>query len=279
MVLDCHIHTAKDPDSQEEFIRKLNAAGVDGGIVFSLSPPSFHNQKRTSGYAEQRLKQVMTFTQGNHNLYPFFFIDPLEEDAGEQVDMACEAGIRGFKVICCHHYPQDDRAMKIWDRIAKRNKPILFHSGILYNNGPSSEYNRPGNFEHLFYIPGLRFAMAHISWPWVDELIAVFGKWNSSFEDGRSINPAELFVDLTPGTPPIYREEALTKLLTVGYLKLPDHMIFGTDGNNVYNSERYRGIIEADHAIYDKLNVSPLIRDKIFHQNILSFIHGKDRAE
>ena len=275
MVLDCHIHMVKEVDPKEVFAQKLKLAGVDGGIIFSHSPASFGNAKPDAESTKRRVSEVMEFTSGNPNLYPFFFIDPLEEDAVEQVDAAIEAGIAGFKVICCHHYPQDDRAMKVWEHIANRQKPILFHSGILYNNGPSAEFNRPGNFEPLFHIKGLRFAMAHISWPWVDELVAVFGKWNYFFAESGMKDIAELYVDLTPGTPAIYREDALTKLITVGYEMMPTHMIFGTDGNSAYKSEQYKKVIENDHRIYDKLGVTDAVRDQIFGKNMLAFVNGK----
>ena len=272
MVFDCHIHMGERADTKPEFARKMNAAGVNGGIVFSHSPAVFSNKAPTPGDAVRRIAQVMDFTEGVENLFPFHWIDPLEDGVLEQVDMAVVAGVSGFKVICSHHYPQDDRAMKVWEYIAARKKPILFHSGILYNNGPSAEYNRPGNFEYLFPIAGLKFALAHISWPWCDELVAVFGKSNYLRFEANNPNVAEMYVDLTPGTPPIYREEALTKLITVGYVSMPTHMIFGTDASSVFEPERVSRYIEHDNAIYDKLGVSAEQRDMIFRKNMLAFV-------
>jgi len=272
MVLDCHIHMGSFDDSKADFAKSTAAAGVGGGIIFSNAPASFHNAKASAEETKKRIARVMEFTAGNDMLFPFFFIDPMEDGAMEQVDMAIDAGVDGFKVICCHHYPQDDRAMKVWEYIAKRQKPILFHSGILYNDGPSAEFNRPGNFEYLFPIPGLKFALAHISWPWCDELVAVFGKSNYLRFEANNPNVAEMFVDLTPGTPPIYREEALRKLITVGYVSMPDHMIFGTDASSNFNSARVQQYIDADNAIYDKLGVSQEQRDKIFGKNMLAFL-------
>ena len=272
MVLDCHIHITNKLDTKEEFARKMALAGISGGIILSHSPAVFSNEKATPDNAKKRIAQVMDFTSENENLFPFHWSDPMEDSAMEQVDMAVEAGVLGFKVICSHHYPQDDRAMKVWEYIAKNQKPILFHSGILYNNGPSAEYNRPGNFEYLFPIAGLKFALAHISWPWCDELVAVFGKSNYLRFEANNPNVAEMFVDLTPGTPPIYREEALTKLITVDYLSMPEHMIFGTDASSNFDHEQVARYIAADNAIYDKLGVSQEAREKIFSKNLLSFI-------
>ncbi|HML49167.1 MAG TPA: hypothetical protein PKE04_20700 [Clostridia bacterium] len=272
MILDCHIHIEDQLDEPGIFAAKLTEAGVDGGIVFSMYPPSFFNGTPEPGDAQRRIAQVMAFTKDHPRLYPFYFIDPTDPDATEQVDLAVKAGIRGFKVICTHHYPQDPRALPVYAHIAKAGKPMLFHSGILYNPGPSGDFNRPCNFEHLFYIENLRFALAHISWPWCDELISVFGKWNSC--SGRTAHgiKSEMFVDLTPGTPTLYREEALTKLLTVGYGAMPSHMIFGTDAASVYDVEMVTGYIKRDNAIYDKLGIDGQTRAQIYGKNLLAFL-------
>lgn len=272
MVLDCHIHIEEHLDEPRIFAEKLTAAGVEGGIILSMHPASFDNRSLEAGDAQRRIAQVMDFTKEHPRLYPFYFIDPTEPDAIAQVDMAVKAGIRGFKVICTRHYPQDPRAMPVYAHIAKAGKPMLFHSGILYNPGPSGEFNRPCNFEHLFYIEGLRFALAHISWPWCDELIAVFGKWNSCAGRKSYGIRAEMFVDLTPGTPSIYREEALTKLLTVGYEAMPSHMIFGTDASSVYEVGMVTQYIRQDNAIYDKLGIDAQTRAQIFGKNLLAFV-------
>lgn len=271
-MLDCHIHMSETHDAPEVFMQKMHKAGMDGGIVFSLEPPSFRNEQAAPGDGKMRLAQVMEYTQGINNLYPFYFIDPLEADAFDQVDMAVEAGVCGFKVICCHHDPRHDRAMRVWEHIAGKGKPILFHSGILYNNGPSADYNRPGNFEELFYVPNLRFALAHISWPWCDELIAVFGKWNYFHTEGAAGMTARMYVDLTPGTPPIYRREALSKLLSVGYEMMEDSMIFGTDASTDYDCARYEQMIWADLSLYREMGVSEKIVGKIMGGNMLEFI-------
>lgn len=272
MILDCHIHMTGNADSPEKFLQDLSAAGVDGGIVLSYYPPGFRGEKAEIGDSKKRLKQLMEFTAENPTLYPYHFIDPLEPDVLEQIDAAVAAGVSGFKAICSHYYPQDELPMRAWTRIGSHKMPLLLHSGILYNNSPSANYNRPGNFEHLFHIEGLRFCLAHVSWPWCDELIAVFGKWNSRKSPNKQGFPAEMYIDLTPGTPPIYRKEVLTKLLTVGYKHLPRRMVFGTDAKSAYDSEHVKSIIERDSAIYDELGVPSDVRDGIFSGNLLNFI-------
>ena len=78
-----------------------------------------------------------------------------------------------------------------------------------------------------FLYTGLRFALAHVSWPWVDECLAVYGKFLNALTRRRELS-VEMFIDTTPGTPRIYRQEVLTKLMTIGY-DVEHNILFGTD--------------------------------------------------
>ena len=152
---------------------------------------------------------------------------------------------------------------------------MIFHSGILWNGAESSKYNRPVNFEALILIDGLKFSMGHASWPWVDECIALYGKFLNGITTGRS---AEMFFDITPGTPPIYREELLKKLFTVGY-DVPNNIIFGTDNRaDTYNSDWCIKWQNIDNDIYDKLGVDTKIRDKIYRGNFMRFMGSEEKS-
>ncbi len=274
MILDGHIHISAPFSRDAQLVEKMKLAQIDGGIIISL-PPSTYRSRGTADETyspEKRIEDLLLWAQLNPNLYPFFWIDPTSDDAISQVDMAVEKGVKGFKVICNYFFPSEDKAMKTYERIAGYGKPILFHSGILYD-GPraSSRYNRPVEFEALFTINGLRFALAHISWPWCDECIAVYGKFNSMRRRRSDFN-TELFIDITPGTPPIYREEALTKLFTVGY-DVADNIFFGTDCRaNDYGIDYAKGIIERDWRIFEKLNLQKEVYEKIYEKNLKRFI-------
>jgi len=189
----------------------------------------------------------------------------------EQVDKAVTAGIAGFKVICNRHFPGDDRPMQIWERIAKAGKPILFHSGILYGSGPWSQYNRPVGFEPLFEIPHLRFALAHVSWPWCDENLAVYGYWQSRRE--HNTTSAEMFIDTTPGTPHIYRREVFKKIYTIGY-DIENNLIFGTDCNSNYSSDYTKEILAMDKDALDNAGANAEQREKYYGKNFLRFLNG-----
>lgn len=274
MILDCHIHMASSNGDRDEFLRRLQESGVDGGVVFSSPPASFPYLGEILP-AEERLENVMRWTEAADYLYPFFWIDPMEDSALKQVEKAVEAGILGFKVICNHFYPGSRKALEVFQAIADLKKPILFHSGILWDGTASSDFNRPAGFEALLDVDGLRFAMAHISWPWCDELIAVYGKFQNA-RIRRSGLSVELFVDITPGTPPIYREEALRKLLMVGY-DIEDNVLFGTDCRvEDYRPDKTREMIARDNEIYQRLQLSDQAVAKIYGKNLMRFLGIED---
>ncbi len=213
----------------------------------------------------------MELADGKDDFFPFYFVDPLERDAREQIDAAVSLGISGFKIMCIDDYPDNPKAMRVYERIAYHNKPVLFHSGILWNSKNSSNFNRPANFECLINVPGLRFALAHVGWPWCDECLAVFGKYIYSNKSG---NNNTMFIDMTPGTPEIYRKEALTKLYRIGY-DVDDFVLWGTDNFcESYNVDWAKNWARIDSGIFHELQLTQEQIDKAFQHNLLKFIYG-----
>jgi predicted TIM-barrel fold metal-dependent hydrolase len=270
MILDGHIHVRDGEVDAEGFAQGLKTAGVDGGVILSLVPNTFvpEGKKRT---IEQRLDNLFAWAKANPNLYPFLWIDPTEEDVIDQIKLANERGVSGFKVICNHFFPGDRKAMEAYRAIAAIRKPILFHSGILWGGRPTSQYNRPAGFEELLEIDNLKFTLAHVSWPWYDECIAVYGKFLNAYSSRPDLS-VEMFIDITPGTPVIYREEVLTKLYTVGY-DIENNVIFGTDCNTGnYNHKWAKEWIERDNGIYKKLGLGQDAVEKIYSGNLKRFL-------
>jgi predicted TIM-barrel fold metal-dependent hydrolase len=269
MILDGHIHIGIGDPDPADLVARMAASGVDGGLLISPAPASFAGAMKTASPAE-RLDSVFAWASGSDLLYPVYWIDPTESDAPQQVDLALSRGVVGFKVICDHFYPGDSRALHTFRAIAEAGKPMLFHSGILWDGKPSSNYSRPANFEALLQVRGLRFALAHISWPWIDECLAVYGKLRAArTREGADI---EMFIDTTPGTPPIYRKEALTKLHTVGY-DVAHNVFFGSDAHaNAYNGDYAKQWIGRDRAILTDIGVEAAAMDELFAGNLKRFL-------
>jgi len=277
VILDGHIHLLGDDPQAGAFPAELRAAGVSGGALISQPPASFDRSGAWGGRPwAVRLQQLLDWCPPGTNLYPLFWIDPLEPDALDQVTAAVARGIAGFKVICDHFPPGHPAALPIYRAIAEARRPILFHAGILWDGKPSSEYCRPAGFEALLDVPGLRFALAHMGWPWCDELIAVYGKFLNA--RGRSQSGAvEMYVDITPGTPPIYRQRALTDLFSAGYA-VADNVIFGSDCSAPgYNIHRAQEWLRRDAEILTRLGLGQDVLDKVWGANLRRFIGLPDQ--
>lgn len=265
MILDGHIHIKTGVPEPEKLLLKLAECQIDGGILISLPPEQ--------GTFDYRLNNLKKWTNQNEKLIPFFWINPMETGALGQVKKAVDEGIAGFKIICDKFYPADQRCMSVCKMAADEDKPILFHSGILWDGKPSSEFCRPVHFESLFNVENLRFSLAHVGWPWCDEMIAVYGK----FLNFKSRNPrsnTEMYIDMTPGTPEFYRKEVLTKIFKVGY-DIESNLIFGTDCDSIgYNTEWATNWMTIDNKIYSDLQVDEITISGIYKNNLDSFVLG-----
>ncbi len=274
MLIDAHAHIYNGPVMQADLLSRLAEAGVDGAVLLSVEPDCFRPGGAHIGAAE-RIENVLAWCGGRETLFPFFWIDPTEPDATAQVDFAVSEGVRGFKVICGRHMPCDPRAMPVYRRVARHQKPLVFHSGILWDGLPSSEFNRPASFEGLLTVEGLRFSLAHISWPWCDECLAVYGKFQNALSLRKDLS-VEMFIDITPGTPPVYRRDALTKLYTIGY-DVERNVLFGTDCDAAaYNVRWTRDTVERDDAIYREIGLTKDATDRLYGGNLLRFLGVTD---
>lgn len=274
MKLDCHIHMNSKCFSVEQFLSRLRNAGFDGGMVLSLPP----EEATISGGAdfETRLRLVLELVSGHEDrLFPALWIHPHEKDACKKAEIAAARGIRAFKMICDSYYPYDSACLELASAAAELGRPVLFHSGILWDGGVTSRYNRPLYFENLVEIPHLRFALAHCSWPWYDECIALYGKFLNTMAQNPACS-AEMFFDLTPGTPRIYRRDLLEKLFGVGY-DVERNILFGTDCSaEDYNTDWTRTWAEVDDALYDQIGVPEKTRAGIYGDNLRRFLGLSD---
>lgn len=276
-MLDSHIHImTNDAPQPEKLAEAFMRAGMAGGYLLSPPPGSFLTQTRQAASAEHRLQTVLSWCAGRTDWYPALWIDPTDPDAGRQVDMAVQAGIAGFKIICTHFDPGHPDVVKIASQIAETGRPILFHSGILWNGADSSRYNRPAGFESLLRVRGLRFALAHASWPWMDECLAVYGKFQQASKNDPA-NFAEMFIDLTPGTPKIYRDELYRKLLGIGY-PVADHILFGTDNlAEDYQDGWALDWLETDRQLMRQYRAADGDWQKLTESNLRRFLNGAAR--
>ena len=269
LIYDGHIHSVSEKIDPKQLLEQMSSVGISGGTVISPEPES------PLGYGssyEERMRCLEKWAEGTKGkLFPALWIHPFEKDAVAKVRDAAERGVSAFKIICDCFYVYDEECMTLLREIARLGKPVIFHSGILWDGYDSSKFNRPLNWECLINIPGLRFSLAHCGWPWCDETVALYGKFLHAYSANPSVS-AEMYLDLTPGTPAVYRQDLINKLYNCGY-DTPRNVLFGTDCTaNEYNTGWANGWIERDCKIMEELGVGKRLQELYLGENFLRFI-------
>ncbi len=274
MIFDTHIHidnfAVPEPD---RLLRSMDLHGVDRlGLLHE--EPSYNGRIAPDRRQHNidRLDRLMKWTKNTGGrLLPIYTIDPTEEDAIDQVDRALEAGVIGFKTLCEEHFPGDERAMPVYQHIADQGKAILFHAGTLWSHVNNGDYSRPCNWECMFEISNLRFALAHVAWPWCDETIALYGKF-AAMENHPLSRHSQMYIDLTPGTPWCYRQKVINRLHDVGYDKMNERLLFGTDFfASAFDAKGVREQEAYDRNHLSKAGFDAVTIDNVMGKNALAF--------
>ncbi len=272
-IYDMHVHINNEIPDHAYLFDQMEQAGVYGLGLISPCPMEAKAPLLKLEYKE-RLKCLLQWTKDYpERLIPVLWVHPDERDIEKKIQNAFEEGVKAFKIICDSFYVGDSKCMKMLEAIEKTGKPVLFHSGILWSGMATSKFNRPAEWESMLEFKSIKFSMGHCSWPWHDECIAVYGKFLNYYNTEKR---SEMFFDITPGTPEIYRRELLTKLFTVGY-DVEDNIMFGTDSiTNDYQPGWVKKWLALDNKIMDELNVAPCVREKIYEGNFMRFLSGED---
>jgi len=291
MLIDCHVHSTGN-EKVDEVVNALEKAGVDRAVVFAPYPGRISEGRgidpKPTGYMrfsylevnEQMQKNSTKFiselqAEAPERIIAFAWIEPRLKNALQSAEEAVtKFECKGVKMIPDHWYPYEPKFFLLYEKIQELEVPILFHSGILFGFKDSSRFCRPCNYEVLINFPRLRFALAHISWPWTDECTALFGRFRANlktsvFEDERA-EEMQMYIDTTPGTPKFYRREALRNILAYG---AEDYTIFGSD-SIATNLQNAKHVAEMDTGIIRELGYSDEVIRKIQSGNIERFLKG-----
>jgi len=259
VIIDCHVH-ARGQETAKDVLAQMDEAGIDRAVIFAPSGNGAGEKVREHTDFIARLAE-----EAGDRVIPFSFIDCSYEGAADEVERAVtEKGIKGIKIIPNRWRAWSDQACRVYEKIQEMQVPLLFHSGILWSWGDTSRFCRPCEYEILMDYPKVRFALAHIGWPWCDECLAVAGKI-MHIRRGRGHEGPQCFVDLTPGTPPAWREEAVRKALD--YLG-DDLILFGTDSV----AGRMNNVLQRDKELFAKMGLSQETQEKVFHKNALVWL-------
>ena len=263
-IVDAHVHTLGH-ESGEGILAALDRVSIDG--ICLLSPPALDGAP--AQHEALRFMRRVTAVDPDR-LFGYFWLNPLLPEAVSLVEEAAATpGIRAFKLMSDHWYPHDDRLRPVLGAIEASGLPTLFHAGILWSHMDSSRFCRPADFEVLLHFPKLRFTLAHMAWPWVDECFAVAARMRDGLR-ALGVGENTMYVDLSPGTPMEIREEAIRRALLIGDTS---RLLFGSDDSEPESLEKAARILAFDRDVLtEKVGVDPDTVHDIFGGNVLRFL-------
>jgi len=144
------------------------------------------DQESETGYHRYSNEAVAELAAENDDvLIPFASIDPHKGKMGarEARRLVESFGVQGFKFHPTSQgfFPNDRMAYGLYEAIAETGKPALFHtgqtgvgSGMRGGNGMRLKYSNPLHLDDVAVdFPDMPIILAHPSFPWQDEALAV----------------------------------------------------------------------------------------------------------
>lgn len=252
-IVDCHVHQSAEADAAS-VLKAMDANGVDRILV--CSPKERVSLQYTR---EKLLLTKKLFDAAPERIGGLAWLEPtIPGIRGLAREALEEMGFAGIKLIPDHWYAYEQRLEPFWETLHELRASVLIHTGILYGNDDGSRFCKPLYLEKLLHYPNIRFAMAHISWPWCEECLAVMGRMRAAA--GHDRTRWQSYVDLTRGTPPHVREQAVANAVSFCG---PDRLMFGTDSRVPGGLAKQTEHIEIDLAIFEKLRVDEAATERI----------------
>jgi uncharacterized protein len=188
-------------------------------VVFTVDDEAGMGRKRLGN------DEVLEVARANPDvLIPFASVDPHKGKLGvREARELIEAGVRGFKFHpnTQAFWPNDQSFYPLYDVIASAGLIALFHSGTTGigagmpgGGGVRLKYSNPMLVDDVAAdFPGLDIILAHPSFPWQEEALAV------------AVHKPNVYIDLS-GWSPKYFPEILVQYTNT---RLKHKMLFGSD--------------------------------------------------
>ena len=205
------------PDQTAAYYRERKIAcaiwGVDSGGTRAARPGAVSNDEMLE--AAERNSDV---------LIPFVMVDPWREHAGaDEAQRLIQAGARGFKFHPPSQgfYANDQRMYELYEVIAAAKLPALFHTGQTAvgqgagaGGGIRLKYGNPIYLDDVAVdFPDMPIIMAHPSFPWQEEALAI------------ALHKAQVFIDLSGWSPKYFPPQLVQYANTL----LKNKVLFGSD--------------------------------------------------
>jgi predicted TIM-barrel fold metal-dependent hydrolase len=153
------------------------------------------------------------------HLVGFCSIDPGRQDWRARLGRAVEyLGLRGVKLAPTYQGfdPLSTNAFALYEEIARRGLPIVWHQGTTFVRRAILAYALPRQIDDVaIRFPELKIVIAHLGHPWIDECVAVVRKHPNVYADISALTSRP--------------HQFLHGLVTAGEYGCGKKLLFGTD--------------------------------------------------
>jgi predicted TIM-barrel fold metal-dependent hydrolase len=226
-----------------------------GFVVFPVDSESNTGQRRITN------EEVATLAAEHADVaIPFASIDPARGKMGarEARRLISDFGIKGFKFhpSVQQFYPNDRMAYPLYEAIAEAGLPALFHTGqtgiganMRAGGGIRLKYSNPMFVDDVAVdFPDMPIILAHPSFPWQDEALAV------------ATHKPQVYIDLSGWSPKYFPANLIQYANTL----LKHKVLFGTD-YPLITPDRWL-------ADFDQLPIKPEVRPLILKDNAVRLL-------
>jgi len=215
VAIDVHTHAERNSGQPQDHVTTEVLAAA--GRYFGGSPPQPTAQEVADYYRERNMLAVVF-------LIPFASVDPHKGKLGvREARELIEAGVRGFKFHpnTQRFWPNDQAHYPLYQVIEQAGLIALFHSGTTGigagmpgGGGVRLKYSNPMAVDDVAAdFPQLDIILAHPSFPWQDEALAI------------AVHKPNVYIDLSGWSPKYFPENLIRYTNTL----LKDKMLFGSD--------------------------------------------------
>jgi predicted TIM-barrel fold metal-dependent hydrolase len=241
MLIDAHTHLWEarhlSPDVIEEWHRKgffnydnipvenlindMNQAGVEKAIVLASERAKVWQPKESlNKYVASMIEKYPDRLIGFAGAAPLTVKNRVNWQSLEEFEkFIIDYGMKGMKLTPIYdHYRPDDKAVYLfYQKAAELKVPILLHQSATLTTGSPMDYGRPIYLDDPVQdFPDVNFIVAHMGYPWMEELIVMMRKLEN------------LYADISASI--LYRPSILTWALVLAKeYRVIDRIIWGTD--------------------------------------------------
>lgn len=175
-----------NPTPMEQIFRVLDHARVDKTVLLAEDYSSVMGRPIVSNEEVRSLVELAP-----ERFIGFASVDPRNQSAADELQYAFQVlDLSGLKLNLSHLQlrPDDERLKPLYQLCQELGKPIMFHAGMSWEPDSPSKYSRPIFFEDVAVeYPNLRFCLAHLGWPWIDETVMLALKYRHVYTDTATV--------------------------------------------------------------------------------------------